>query len=223
MSSKNGENRPEGGGAQSVHAQLVNDRLVDLYQARSKAIRARIMLGGVAPHEFRVELQNAILDAYYALRPLRDENVVADYWEETIPSEDWIAGTTERVEVDGAIDEPLRVDREEVEVPYQGIDAITELENNIERGEQTVHTVAGEKTQETVRQEPPPLEILLDISSTLEDAAAKLGFASDTPDEPPVTEIDQETVDEAQDRMKEVFAEVLEERDLDEVKELIGR
>jgi hypothetical protein len=163
-------------------ARLINDRILAMDQIREKCESARAQFGEV-PDEHRLALHNSIRTLYMALRPLRDKDAVADFWEGATLSERW--GTW--VEAEASDDDSEIVDIDDDGNPvfatwhtYQGIDRIDGLRDPVAEREVIEQVFGGEKTETVVEPDPLPYDVLLDISTSLEDATERLGFAPET-------------------------------------------
>lgn len=158
---------------------LINDCLLELYHVRAKCERAQA-LDGTVPTQHRLALHTAIRDTYLALRPLRDETTIDDWWQTVELSSywgEWIEATPDE---DNAVPVAKTQDGKRIHArwqPYTGLETLQQITDIVEETTRTTHVFGGTKT-ETVKQ-PNPLKyrILLDISTTLEDAADRLGFA----------------------------------------------
>ncbi|WP_226043514.1 hypothetical protein [Natrinema sp. DC36] len=179
-----------GEGQRSARRQIIEEAQVVCHTARSEYQQVSKLNDGEVPREISLRFQQAVTDYYWSLRPLRDEQVVQDFWESTVLSEDW---TYEEVVVKGSVEADLhkpgiQISREPqtIEKPYLGLETIkTHLDGEFET-KTVVKTGARGRREETVRRqkilEP---EILLDISGVLDDAAAKLGFMPDVKQKDP--------------------------------------
>lgn len=182
-------------------ARLINERLIELFRVRAKCERARSLQGEV-PLEHQIALFNQIRDAYLALRPLRDETAIDDWWESVTLSPRWGDWNTpvDPEETEDAV--PLAKTDQGVLFgvfePYEGLGTLDNLRDMVTEREQEVPVFGGVK-EKTVR-EPnlPEYDILLDISSVLEDAADRLGFAPDVAEATPRTQITAEKIEEVE-------------------------
>lgn len=168
----------------STRREIIKTAQLQCYQARSACLRARNELGAV-PEEYRRELQNAILDYYWALRPLRTASTIQNWWENAELSE-YLTYTRNQpqppIEVRGSIDEPIQlVQHDQPQTPEEehltGLDKIPTLTSGTTSRTRTVNTMRGSETRtETVPKRPLAFEILADLSGVLDDAADRLGF-----------------------------------------------
>jgi hypothetical protein len=183
-----GSSDPDGG--QSLgrdRARLINERLIEMFNVRAKCERARSLEGELST-EHHLAFHNSIRDVFHALRPLRDEDAVQSFWEEETLSPrwgDWQEATKddpEAVPIDSTEDgDPIFA----VWQPYEGLDRLDDLRNVVQNRDVTKNVFGGQSQETVKRPNPLPYDVLLDISMTLEDAAAQLGFAPETgvPDE----------------------------------------
>lgn len=170
-------------------------RLIDLalqrvHQARTRCQGERLGYGEV-DEALRADFQHAILDLYWALRPLRREDAIDEWWEEVELSDGW----TERVT---AVDGDLHgqgVDVGVEERPKQGLETLRYLDDMTHSQTREVETFRGKQAETVVTPTILPYEILKDIAGTLEDAAGKLGFNPAVEKHSPRTEIDDELME----------------------------
>lgn len=160
-------------------ARLINDCLTELFDVRAKCERART-LNAEVPTQHRIALYSAIRDTYLALRPLREEDAIKSWWESVTLSPRW--GEWHEVEPDHEDAVPFATDENDdpvygVWLPYSGLGTLDDLRDPVREEEIAVHVFGGVKRERRTEPDPLPYDILLDISSTLEDAAQRLGFA----------------------------------------------
>ncbi|WP_396614093.1 hypothetical protein ACH9L7_20330 (plasmid) [Haloferax sp. S1W] len=163
----------------TMRERLIEKAQVDVHDARSKITRVRLRFDGV-PREWRQELQEAVIAYYYALRPLRTEGIIKDWWSSVELSSEWtrtVVVDTETVleETEGGL-----VEKEVPvtdEVPYSGLDILEDVETATESEIVTVSDMRGERQETVSRQLVLDATVLVDIASVLDDAATKLGFA----------------------------------------------
>lgn len=129
------------------------------YEARSKCLRAKSQYGRV-PRVDRIGFQIAIVDYYWALRPLRKDAAVAELWKNEPLSEGWTGDNGE---------------------PITGLDAINEVDDITVYDSVKEVTMRGGQENEVPRDMVLPFPVLKDISGVLDDAAGKLGFNPETP------------------------------------------
>jgi hypothetical protein len=165
--------REEGAARGHARREIIESAQVQCYLARSECLRAKAEVGDV-PEEFRREFQNAIVDYYWALRPMRRKPKLKDVWNELVLADGW-------------------VDPDEEE-PIAGLDTIQQLDDITDTDTVDRHTMRGAVAETVTRQRVLPFWILKSISGTLDDAAAELGFVPDPPDDkslPMITGFDQ--------------------------------
>lgn len=172
-------------GRKTVRERIIEDAQMRCHQARSRCYRARMIYDGEVPQEIKLALQEAIIDYYRAMRPLRDESIIRDFWEDAILSRRWIKGQrqVEQPTVDGDLHGhgvSVRTETTTETVYYRGLDVLEDLETATETERVEKTSMRGRTTEEVTRQKVLPAGVLVDIASVLDDAAAKLGFKPDT-------------------------------------------
>lgn len=115
------------------------------------------------------KLQVAVVDYWHALAPLKDEDVVEEYWDEE--AEMW-QETRRTVDEDG---NPVRED-----VWVTGLDAIPEYCLTVETSKQITKGFTGSSVNKSRHLRRLPSHDLLRASRRLDKAAALLGFAPET-------------------------------------------
>lgn len=145
---------------------IIETAQLNCYEARSRCLRAKSRFGDV-PRDHRLGFQDAILDYYWALKPLREADPVVNWWDNVELSGQWtVAG-------DGGDEaEPQAV---------TGLDSIDGLGDSAETTRYQKSTIRGRQTVEQTQQKILPFSVLKDISGVLDDAAGRLGFNPDTP------------------------------------------
>jgi hypothetical protein len=163
-----------------MRERLIEDAQVDVNEARSKVIRVRMLYNDV-PRAWRQQLQEAILGYYYVLKPLRTEGIIKDWWQSVELSEHWthevVVDTEERLEEDEdgdlvEVERPVTEER-----PFRGLAVLEDLETAVEQETTEKRDMRGVRRETTTRQLVLDAKVLMDIASTLDDAATKLGFA----------------------------------------------
>lgn len=163
----------------SVRSQLIEEAMVNCHDARADVLKAQ-QLEGQVTREYRLRLQQAIIEYYYALRPLREESPIEDWWNDVTLSKQWIKDEREEKEVVGNIESGVVIEENTVTEYYDGLDHIERLKDQRETRKSVKTGMMGRReTVETV-QKVLDAPVLLDISSTLDDAATKLGFAPES-------------------------------------------
>lgn len=182
-------------------ARLINERLMQLFNVRSKCERAR-SLDGEVPTEHQIGLHNAIRDVYLAIRPLRDENAISEWWESVKLSRRWGEWQPAKSDHEDSVPIGQNEDGEMlygVWQPYQGLDALDQLRDVVRHREERIRIFGGFKTKTTSEPHPLPYDVLLDISMTLEDACERLGFVPEVRESTPRTEITDEVIEEVKE------------------------
>lgn len=166
----------------TVREKLIEEAQVEMQRARSTVTRAEMAYDGRVPRQYRMELQRAVLDYYDALRPLREEGLIAEWWETVELSDSWTEQRIVRdVEVDGDVDSrrPARVldwGQHAETVPVEGVDSLEGLRTAVEPYRETNRSMRGSREVTGQRKVVLEADALLDIASKLDDAANKLGF-----------------------------------------------
>ncbi len=145
---------------------IIETAQLNCYEARSQCIRVKSQMGDV-PREYLLAFQDAILDYYWALKPLADEPPVHGWWEEVELSDQWTVAS------DGG-------DGDETGF-VTGVDSIDGIEDDIETVRERKKTVRGLATFEHQQQRVLPFQVLKDISGVLDEATGRLGFIPATP------------------------------------------
>lgn len=197
MSSERDNSGNSGSGGKTVRQRLIEEAQLRCHEARSNVMQAKLLTSKV-PREAALRLQQALVDYYAALRPLRDEEIVADWWEDVTLSENWIKDV--RVETEPVVTgdyigrEPVSVKAKKKRVVehYEGLDTLERLDSMTE--EKTVEKTGmrGKRTETITRLKVLDPGILQDISYVLDDAADKLGFGPEVESEMPRDETDLE-------------------------------
>ncbi|RDZ39432.1 hypothetical protein C5B91_20185 [Haloferax sp. Atlit-10N] len=163
-----------------MREKLIEDAQVEVHEARSKVTRVRLMYDHV-PRAWRQELQEAIIAYYYALRPLRTEGIIEEWWGSVELSSEWtreVVTDTETVvretENGGFAEET--VDVTEVK-PYRGLQILEELETATVSETVEKSDMRGTRYESVSRQLVLDAPVLIDIAGVLDDAATKLGFS----------------------------------------------
>lgn len=172
MAQTDERNRADG----HARRELIENASIQCYLARSECLRLKSEYGEV-PEEFRREFQNAIVDYYWALRPLREKPKLKDKWNRIQLAKGWTDGDDE---------------------PVAGLDTIARLDELVETDTIERHSMRGTVRETVARQQVLPFRILKGISGTFDDVAAQLGFVPEPPDDdslPMITEFDQSTED----------------------------
>lgn len=169
-----------------TRARIIERSQEACYQARSQFRRA-VSSGadGGTIGAARAELHNAVFDYYEALKPLRNDDNIAEEWSET---ELWSETVPKRRE-DGSI--VFKTDDSGTVVGYATEEELVTLDDLGEYATRTTETtkeITGLLgTRQATKTDPQrlPAHTLLTVADTLDDLAAKLGFAPETPEELP--------------------------------------
>jgi len=181
----------------TTRQKLIEEAQLRCHEARSELQKAKLLYGTV-PREVALRLQQRIADYYYALRPLRNEDPVADWWDDGPLSKHWIKDV--RIEKEpvvtgdylGQESVGVRQRKKKVIDRYQGLDHLEQLDSMTETKTVTKSGMRGTRKEKSTRQKALDAEILRDLSSTLDDAATKLGFGPEIETEMPTDETDLE-------------------------------
>lgn len=138
--------------------QLIEQAQLECSEYRAVCDRYNTHNGDI-PRQHRIEFQNAIVDYYWALRPLRNQKRVEELWQDAVLSKSWTVRNG-----DGE------------DVPVTGLDSIQYLNRMTEKVSEVKHTVRGTRVETDRQLQVLPFPVLADIYATLEDAAAELGF-----------------------------------------------
>lgn len=163
----------------SARQRIIEDAEIECHMARKELRQAQLVTDGGLPRRRIMKLQEAILNYYQALKPLREEEPLEGWWEDVELSEHWTAPTTETQKVAaGNVYEGVRVVEKEVEVekPVTGLDTLQVLENAVTEDDVEVTDGRGRRTETKRSVTLLDPEILYDIAATLDDAVAKLGL-----------------------------------------------
>lgn len=163
-------------GRKTTQERLIEIQYEEVYKRRQEVNRKR-QLDGAVDRQTRMRLQAALIDYYYLLYPFRDEQVISDWWDDVILSEQWVKDTRVEQRVEGNPMDGLSIVEEPVNVYYRGLDTIQEIENMTTTKTRVESGMMGRREYtETV-----PLyldaDVLIDISSKLDIATKKLGFS----------------------------------------------
>jgi hypothetical protein len=157
--------------------------MVNCHEARADVLKAQ-QLAGTVGREYRLRLQQVIIGYYYNLRPLRDHSAVDGWWDEVVLSREWVKDENVEKSVEGSPENGLEIVEERVEEYYRGLGTIETIPQMKEEWVEVESGMMGKKETKRVDQKVLDAQVLLDIASTLDDAADKLGFSA--VDEQPV-------------------------------------
>lgn len=179
-----------GNPGKSAVERIIEHHQLQIHEARSRVLQSSHVLAHV-PREPRLRLQQAILDYYHALKPLRDRPEVEEWWSQVTLSENWVKDRTVETDVTVGGDpingvEVTEEEREVVEY-YEGLDVIPEEFTQTVTETVHEHGFSGPSTATKRTRKVMDAQTLIDVASTLDDAAVKLGFApeGDTPETAP--------------------------------------
>jgi hypothetical protein len=197
MSSNRNSSDDSSSGGKTIRQRLIEEAQLRCHEARSNVLQAKLLANKV-PRESALRFQQTLVDYYAALRPLRDEEIVADWWDDVTLSEHWIKDV--RVETEpvvtgdylGTEQVSVQQQKERVVEHYEGLDTIEKLDSMTEEKTVSKKGMRGRRTETVSRLKVLDIEILKDISFTLDDAADKLGFGPEVESEMPRDETDLE-------------------------------
>lgn len=138
---------------------IIETAQLNCYEVRSQCIRFKSEFGTV-PRGHLLAFQDAILDYYWALRPMREAPAVREWWKDVELSKEW------KPDGDG---------------PASGLDAVDEIDESEDTVQERRYTVRGWEVDEHTQQQVLSFKTLKDISGVLDEAASKLGFTPTTP------------------------------------------
>ncbi|ELZ76071.1 hypothetical protein [Haloferax volcanii] len=182
--------------SKTVRERIIEDAQVRCHQKRSEVQDARLRMSMV-PRSLRGDFQNRVLEYYRALRPLRSEGIIKEWWSSVVLSPTWTAKREYVFEIDG---QTLEVSQDEAmafyekqgvppvevrDIPFQGLERLDELEDATETVVETRSTMRGVREEQTTQQVVLDVRQLMDIAGVLDDAATKLGFAPAFDEETP--------------------------------------
>ncbi len=196
MSKSDPESNGHSGG-KTVRQDLIEETMFRCHEARSKVQKVKFLTNSV-PREVALKFQQTISDYYAALRPLRDNDPVAGWWDDVTLSDSWIKDV--RIEAKPVVTgdylgrQPVSVqkDKERVVERYEGLNTLEKLGSMTETEENVKNGMRGVRTETVTRLKVLDPSILVDISFTLDDAADKLGFSPEVESEMPRDETDLE-------------------------------
>lgn len=180
------EQEDSGGGGKTAIERVIEHHQLRTHEARSRVLQTQHVLTAV-PRKPRLRLQQELLDYYFALKPLRNRPEVEDWWDDVVLSENWIKDRTvtetTSQEVVGDIETGVNIveeTTEEVDLEYyRGLDLLPEKLTETTTSTEYSHGISGPENSQTKRRRVLDAEILIDIATTLDDAAIKLGFGPD--------------------------------------------
>ncbi|WP_224332884.1 hypothetical protein [Haloprofundus halobius] len=165
----------------TTREKLIEAAQIRVHEERVICLRANLRFNTV-PRSKREDFQTALLDYYHALRPLRKEGIVNNFWENEVLSKKLTQPTeVEQQNVKAQIDggkPTISTETVSVDKPIEGLDWLEELEDETETNIEEQRTMRG--TLPPKRTERPlvlPADVLIDIAGVLDDAAARLGFS----------------------------------------------
>ena len=195
--SSNRDSSDGGSVGKTVRQKLIEEAQLRCHESRSEVTKSKFLTNSV-PRQVALRLQQTVSDYYSALRPLRDEDPVSDWWNNVTLSERWIKDVRTETEpvVTGDVlgREPISVQQNTKRVVdyYEGLDTLERIGSMTETKEVTKSGMRGVRTETVTRVKVLDPTILVDISFVLDDAANKLGFAPEVESEMPRDETDLE-------------------------------
>lgn len=157
METTNGQNPEENG---RTRKDIIENAQQFCHYVRAECQEVRSQNGQV-PEDYRFWFQSAITNYYWALRPMREEPAVMDWWDEVELSDRWTHPETDE--------------------PFAGLDLINDVNELSEVVPVEKKTIRGRKTEQQSQPVALPFTILQDISGALDDAGARLGFTPSAP------------------------------------------
>ncbi len=181
----------------TVRQKLIEEAMFRCHEVRSEVQKSKFITGSV-PRTVGLRFQQTISDYYASLRPLRESDPVADWWDEVTLSDHWIKEV--RTEINpvvtgdylGQEQVGIKANEKRVIDRYEGIDTLELLGEMTETKEVTRSTMRGVRTETVERTKVLDPNILIDLSFVLDDAANKLGFSPEIETEMPRDETDLE-------------------------------
>jgi hypothetical protein len=183
-----------GAGPKTARQRIIEDAQLRCYEVRSEYQQASLLLSGQISRVEVYRLQQAVSDYYWALRPLRDEDPVRDWWDDVTLSEQWTYPVTKtEYEVRGSRAVPVEVTEE---IPYEGLETLREHLDQTETVTKTKTGMRGRRTEKVTRQKVLDAGILVDVSGVLDDAADRLGFSPEVKSIDHTDEVDEDDLEE---------------------------
>lgn len=187
MAGRDNNDRKQG---KTAIEQVIEHHQLRTHEARSRVLQTQHVLTNV-PRDPRLRLQQEILDFYYALKPLRNRPDVEDWWGEVTLSENWVKDRTTTTKVTGDMESGVQIEEVVEEVYYEGLDEIPDALTRTETTTSRSHGLSGPSQSKKTQRKVLGAEILIDLATTLDDAAMKLGFGpeGDAPEADPVENV----------------------------------
>jgi len=151
-------------------ARIIADAQQRVHDARSAFIESASTTGDAAENQlYAAEFHNAVIEYYFALRPLKEAPEVADMWDADNDDAPVLWTEEEHHPVPG---DPWRTETIEI----RGLESLGDVAMETRTVESTTTGYRGKtETRETVPVRLPP-RVLVNVSELLDDCAAKLGF-----------------------------------------------
>jgi len=165
----------------NTRRRIIEEAQLQCFQARSACIRARDAYGEV-PRDYRRYFQETILDYYWALKPLKDEPPVDDWWDLVELSANWRTVMREAPQVSADGGEPATVGPERTDSKARtGLDTLKHLDEATEVITEAQQSYLGSWSAEIERPHVLPHAVLKDLSDRLDEAWGRLGGNPTTP------------------------------------------
>jgi hypothetical protein len=190
--------RESGGGPKTARQRIIEEAQLQCYDARSEYQQAALLLSGQVSREHVLRLQQAVADYYWALRPLRDEDPVRDWWNDVVLSEQWTRSVTV---TEPRVQGTTIVQAEETkEVPFEGLETLRDHLDRTETVTTTKTGMRGRREETVTRKKVLDPEVLVDITGVLDDAADKLGFSPEVKSDDHVDEVSEDDLEDLFER-----------------------
>lgn len=171
MTGDDNTNSDGGGTVGASRARIIAHAQERCHQARTQYIEAENTIeGGEHALVAAAELHNAVIEYFYALRPLKDEDPVEDFWDDVVL---W----TEQI--------PVRTEAGGISMEEQPVTGFDQLAQEAIKHKTVQEERDGYLGKRVVTRDIPirlPPDILLRISAKLDQAAGMLGFKPSTDD-----------------------------------------
>lgn len=178
----------------TARRRIIEDAEIRCYEKRRDLRQEQLLRDGNVPRETRLALQEAVINYYYALFPLRNEDPVDEWWDSVTLSDEWTTEqtvTTRQIVGTRSMYGKARVETREdtVEQPVEGLDTLQQVEAQTVERENEIQDAKGERTETERFQVILPAEVLVDISLVLDEAVNRLGMGPAVEEELPTDEI----------------------------------
>lgn len=191
-----------------TRARLVERAQERYYRAKSAYLRAGMLSADSDAITTAVaELHTAVFQYYWAVKPLSDDDNIAQQWgEKGDTTDDKIVLWTEQVPATDEQGRPIlqqgengKVYQQTREVPV-GLPEVERFAVDVSREVETVEGMLGTREREVSTPNRLPPETLIEIGDALDDLADDLGFRPETPRHEPETEVTQDDLRELEQK-----------------------